>query len=236
MMDASLIPFIFVSSVLRLTAAGDSIICAWTKVLPGREVHYSYIRTSSRTASPSLILYHTSWSGTRALPGCTWSDDIAVINDYLDLCKRPDFTFYGRLHINPDDKSLSRAEDRCVPLTSAGRRSVRSVNGHDGEDGRSEGRIHQRVKRSFIVPGTLWCGSGNKAPSYQDLGRLVLLLKQIAYINLLVCDFICCDSHVLDSSEEKGHSLPQWFTRHVQSQQRPVIRSQHIAPFEPTTN
>lgn len=86
---------------------------------------------------------------------------------------------------------MLEAEDQCVSLLSpgvagdgerTGKRPVRSVDGlpaatnSQGQDERSEVRIHQRVKRGFIVPGTLWCGSGNKAPSYEDLGRLDSLL------------------------------------------------------------
>uniref|UniRef100_A0A3Q3WSW3 phospholipase A2 n=1 Tax=Mola mola TaxID=94237 RepID=A0A3Q3WSW3_MOLML len=147
-----------------------SILCAWTKVLPAGEVHYSFLRRSSRPASPSLRLYHSSWSEERALLGCAWSDEAAVIRNYFTLCRERAHHFSDHPDENLDVDSIFEAEDQCVSLAPAGRRSVRSVNGHEGEDGRSEGRIHQRVKRSFIVPGTLWCGSGNKAPSYQDLG------------------------------------------------------------------
>lgn len=82
---------------------------------------------------------------------------------------------------------ILEAEDRCLSLSppavashgeSTGERPMRSVGGlpaatdSQGQDERSEVGIHPRVKRGFIVPGTLWCGSGNKAPSYEDLGRL----------------------------------------------------------------
>lgn len=62
---------------------------------------------------------------------------------------------------------------QCVSLASTGfterteRRHVREAGGERND------RIHPppRVKRGFIVPGTLWCGSGNKAPSYANLGK-----------------------------------------------------------------
>lgn len=82
-----------------------------------------------------------------------------------------------------DVDSMFVEEGLCVSVASpgvggsgerAGKRPARSVGGppesHRG--GRSEVRTHQRVKRGFIVPGTLWCGSGNKAPSYADLGEV----------------------------------------------------------------
>lgn len=190
---APLVAVVLSSSLMIWTAAEASILCTWTKVLPTEEVHYSFLRSNPRQASPSLRLYHSSWSGERALLSCAWSDDAAVIQNYLSLCRERTHEFSDHPDANLDVDSMFEAEDLCVSVASSGvggrtgKRPVRSVNGHtaagsppeiyQGQDDRSEGRTLQRVKRGFIVPGTLWCGSGNKAPSYQDLGRLVLLLN-----------------------------------------------------------
>uniref|UniRef100_A0AAQ5ZLD4 Phospholipase A2-like central domain-containing protein n=1 Tax=Amphiprion ocellaris TaxID=80972 RepID=A0AAQ5ZLD4_AMPOC len=163
------------SSFLSCTAAATavSIFCTWTKVSPDeQEVHYIFLRQ----AAASLRLYHSSWSGQRALRSCAWSDDAAVIHSYLALCRERTQEFSDHPNDNFDlDSMFVGEEEQCVSLASpgvgeqAGRRPVRSVGGPDRGE-RSEVRIHQRVKRGFIVPGTLWCGSGNKAPSYADLG------------------------------------------------------------------
>lgn len=74
--------------------------------------------------------------------------------------------------------SMFGAEDPCFSVASlqvGERTEKRSLSSPPGvrEDG-SEGRSLQRMKRAFIVPGTLWCGSGDKAPSFRDLGRLLV--------------------------------------------------------------
>jgi len=55
---------------------------------------------------------------------------------------------------------------------TAGERPERSED-HKGRPGRSEVKTRPRVKRALTIPGTLWCGSGNNAPSYADLGESV---------------------------------------------------------------
>lgn len=169
----ALVLLMWTSSVL-FCSAGASIFCRWTKVSPEEEVQLTFLRSDPRHSPPSLRLYHSAWSGQRALRSCGWSDDAAVIRDYLSLCR--DFAHQPDQDL--DLNSMFEAEERCVSLPSprtarlaerASKRPVRSV-ASAGEDGRSKVRIHQRVKRGFIVPGTLWCGSGNKAPSYGDLG------------------------------------------------------------------
>lgn len=176
-------------SLLSCTAAETSILCTWTKVLSNKEVHYVFLHGD---ASPSLRLYHSAWSEQRALLSCTWSDDAAVIQNYFSICRerRDEFSDHPDKSIDLD--SMFNAEGLCVSLASpgdggqevrTGKRLVRSVSGHSaaenhqGQAERSEVRTHQRVKRGFIVPGTLWCGSGNKAPSYADLGRFVSFLS-----------------------------------------------------------
>ncbi|XP_068562522.1 group 3 secretory phospholipase A2 [Cebidichthys violaceus] len=170
---APLLSLVLLSSLLSWTAAETSILCIWTKVLPNAEVHYSFLRSDPRQASPSLRLYHSAWSRERALLSCTFSDDAAVIQDYFSACRERTQEFSDHPDENIDVESMLEAEELCVSVASpgvgelrerAGRRPVRSVGGH------TEVRTHQRVKRGFIVPGTLWCGSGNKAPSYADLG------------------------------------------------------------------
>ncbi|KAG7233493.1 hypothetical protein INR49_006952 [Caranx melampygus] len=158
------------SSLPEWGAAGASVFCTWTKVLSNGEVHYSFLRRGA----PSVRLYHSAWSGpTRALLGCSWSDDAAVINNYLSLCQERAQQYSHQLDADLDLDSVLGAEGQCVSLADPGEKPVakrrRRRNSH-GHDERSEVRSHPRVKRGFIVPGTLWCGSGNKAPSYADLG------------------------------------------------------------------
>ncbi|XP_030598635.1 group 3 secretory phospholipase A2 [Archocentrus centrarchus] len=169
---APLVTFIFTSSLLSCTAAAASILCTWTKVSPKGEIHYSFLRSDSRQTPSPLRLYHTAWTEKRALLGCTWSDDTAVIHNYLSLCRERAQDFSDHPNENVDLDSVFGTQGQCVSLASlrerTEKRSVRSAGGQC-QDERSEVSIHQRVKR-FIVPGTLWCGSGNKAPSYSDLG------------------------------------------------------------------
>uniref|UniRef100_A0A672HSB3 phospholipase A2 n=1 Tax=Salarias fasciatus TaxID=181472 RepID=A0A672HSB3_SALFA len=66
--------------------------------------------------------------------------------------------------------AMTRTE-QCAPLEAEeGRERARRRAAGGGHGQGSEVTAHRRVKRGFIVPGTLWCGSGNKAPSYEDLG------------------------------------------------------------------
>ncbi|XP_031157101.1 group 3 secretory phospholipase A2 isoform X1 [Sander lucioperca] len=172
---APLLAVILTSSLLRCAAAEASILCTWTKVLPNEEVHFSFLRSDPRQASPSLRLYHSAWSGERALRSCAWSDDAAVIQNYFSLCRERTHEFSDHPDGKLDVDSMLETEELCgsvAALGDGGRpRPARSVGGHhQGPAERSEVRSHQRVKRGFIVPGTLWCGSGNKAPSYADLG------------------------------------------------------------------
>lgn len=165
---------ILTASLLTWTPAEASLLCAWTKVLPTGEAHYSFLRSDPRRASPSLRLYHSAWSGERALLRCAWSDDAAVIQNYSSLCRERTHEFSDQPHEHFDVRSMLEADELCVspapPGERAGRRPVRSVGGRTAPES-SEVRRHQRVKRGFIVPGTLWCGAGNKAPSFNDLGR-----------------------------------------------------------------
>ncbi|XP_030006913.1 group 3 secretory phospholipase A2 [Sphaeramia orbicularis] len=174
---ASLLWLILTSSLLTWTSTEASISCIWTKVSSGEEVHYSFLRSDPRQASPSLRLYHTVWSPGRALLGCSWSDHDALVHNYVSLCRERPHEFSDRLDNSLTFDSMFDWDELCVSVESAvtaarTERTVktRTVRSAGPEDGRSEVKTHRRVKRGFIVPGTLWCGSGNKAPSYTDLG------------------------------------------------------------------
>ncbi|KAK2818582.1 hypothetical protein Q5P01_024143 [Channa striata] len=171
---APLLAVVLTASLLRWTAAEAAIFCSWTKVLPGGDVHVAFVRQGSS----SLRLYHSVWSGgQRVLLGCSWSDDAALIHSYVSRCRERAQDFSDLPDGSVDLRPMLEDEVRCLPVEErTGQRLTRSVadppapGTGGGRDGSSEVRGHQRVKRGFIVPGTLWCGSGNKAPSYEDLG------------------------------------------------------------------
>ncbi|XP_069021890.1 group 3 secretory phospholipase A2 [Embiotoca jacksoni] len=161
-----LLPLMLTSSLLAWTPAGASILCTWTEVSPDGVVHSTFLRQTS----PSARLYHSARSAQRALLSCAWSDDAAAIQDYLSLCRERTREFSDRPGEHLDLDYVSEDEDKCVSLAAPQVAELNESFGGEGHDARSKVRIHQRVKRGFIVPGTLWCGSGNKAPSFADLG------------------------------------------------------------------
>uniref|UniRef100_H2L454 phospholipase A2 n=1 Tax=Oryzias latipes TaxID=8090 RepID=H2L454_ORYLA len=158
------------SSLLHARA---SILCTWTKVSPNDEVHYAFLQSDLRSTPPALRLHHSAWSARRALLACAWSDDAAVVQSFLSRCRQRPRDFSD--HPNRLLHSLLEGVE-CASLEAlrsgglAERRQRRHPRSVRGDDGGSEVSAHLRVKRGFIVPGTLWCGSGNKAPSFEDLG------------------------------------------------------------------
>ncbi|XP_023816866.1 group 3 secretory phospholipase A2-like isoform X2 [Oryzias latipes] len=167
---AALLSLILASSLLHARA---SILCTWTKVSPNDEVHYAFLQSDLRSTPPALRLHHSAWSARRALLACAWSDDAAVVQSFLSRCRQRPRDFSD--HPNRLLHSLLEGVE-CASLEAlrsgglAERRQRRHPRSVRGDDGGSEVSAHLRVKRGFIVPGTLWCGSGNKAPSFEDLG------------------------------------------------------------------
>lgn len=171
---AALLPLILTASLLGCSRARASISCTWTKSSPQGEVHLTFVQQDPHRSPPLPRLYHSAWSAERALLGCTWSDDAVVIRGYLSACRERKLGFSDH-PVEGLDLGLLLEGGRCDSLASPGllesaeKRHPRSVGGPGGRSGVA---ARHRVKRGFIVPGTLWCGSGNKAPSYNDLGML----------------------------------------------------------------
>ncbi|CAL8327965.1 unnamed protein product [Boreogadus saida] len=170
--------FLIFRALISSSAADVESICAYTRLASNGETHYSFLRTghhSPHHRSPAVRLYHSVWSPDRALLQCSWVEDAAVTENYLSLCQEKANGFLENhsehLNINALFASNRLCDDVNAPFVVKERasrsRKARSVGALSE---RSKAASHRRVKRGFIVPGTLWCGSGNKALSYADLG------------------------------------------------------------------
>ncbi len=84
---------------------------------------------------------------------------------------------------------MDEAKQICRAFKERSERSGR-VKQRDSGDSAPQGDVLKRSKRGFTYPGTLWCGAGNMADHYGQLGRLYDfdIFKQI---KLIMCVSVC---------------------------------------------
>ncbi|KAJ0067514.1 hypothetical protein NL108_007991 [Boleophthalmus pectinirostris] len=105
-----------------------------------------------------LLLYVTLWSEDMRLQACDVISNPLVIESYRTSYSRSsgeNEPLYQRFNLSV----ILSPNAPCVKIDA-------SKDEHRREGGEAKGRR----KRSWIFPGTLWCGTGSKAHGYDELG------------------------------------------------------------------
>ncbi|KAI7814273.1 group 3 secretory phospholipase A2 [Triplophysa rosa] len=117
----------------------------------------------------SLRFYWSRWTSERSVDDCFTNTDATLIARYSSLCgeraqgaaeKLPQFN----LSLILEDDSLCKFNTN--PLSSVGSQNedVKKIQQMDSS-------VKSRQKRALLLlPGTLWCGRGSSANSYEQLG------------------------------------------------------------------
>ncbi|XP_041078600.1 group 3 secretory phospholipase A2-like isoform X2 [Polyodon spathula] len=136
--------------------------------------------------SEALVLYQSTWDNSHRLQECVSTDDQVLTKTYLSYCQeslQTNSTFTNGPEILQDARSLVEPISPCVSSalpedgTEPARRERRAAAaGESLPEERSvdlnprSGDTARRKKRSWIVPGTLWCGRGTAAQNFTELG------------------------------------------------------------------
>lgn len=137
----------------------NDTFCFHTETALGR-IQCSFIRKSA-----SLLFYWTVWTVDHQVEVCSISAETAVIQNYMKSCdeERTRYSNVTRLNISQlmEPGSLCTFQPSAVNDRLLHRRALKLVN--------QAGATRQ--KRSWVLPGTLWCGRGSSAGNYEQLGE-----------------------------------------------------------------
>ncbi|XP_019651207.1 group 3 secretory phospholipase A2 isoform X2 [Ailuropoda melanoleuca] len=152
------------SSALRW----DSTSCHLARPIPGSPLGtLSFLGKDAR----GLALFHTHWDGHGRLQACSWQDEPELIAAFSALCAGE---VTGSSFIHTPGPKLQRALATLQSQWGACRGPEEGPLGTREERAGHRGALgsirHQRVKRGWTIPGTLWCGVGDSAGNSSELG------------------------------------------------------------------
>ena len=152
----------FVLSLLSRSEAEDVIgsghYCLRSSPAEDRRTRVTFLREDTAGARS---LYLTLWSAHMRLVTCEVNVNPFVIESYRSLCDRSNQEINQR-YINV---SMLLALDSSCTLNTSEQKVTKERRRGEEEEKKS------RRKRSWIFPGTLWCGTGSKAVGYEQLGE-----------------------------------------------------------------
>ena len=143
----------------------------------GRDARLTFLQ---RAPLGHLVLYLSVWTEDNRLVRCSVNSNSSITGEYLSLCSetQPDAqtdAAVRRLNISallsPDHRNPCAPEEATEPVSSSAGGTTRSGD-HGGDPPASRtSEVKSRRKRSWLFPGTLWCGVGSRAMEYSQLGR-----------------------------------------------------------------
>uniref|UniRef100_A0A673C6K6 phospholipase A2 n=1 Tax=Sphaeramia orbicularis TaxID=375764 RepID=A0A673C6K6_9TELE len=150
--------FVFTSLWLILLKVQDVVgsdhLCLRSSPAEDRQTRVTFLRQNAGVRS----LYLTVWSEDLRLVTCEINTNPLVTGSYDTFCKSSSSEsqeinqrFNISIVLSPDAP--------CTPDAPSAQKFTKSAG---------EGKV--RRKRSWIFPGTLWCGHGSRAGGYDQLG------------------------------------------------------------------
>lgn len=162
------------------TFTRNNNFCFWTSSISKEQTHYMFLYQTTEGKERSFVLFDSIWNKENCLVECIRSNSYVIIKSFLSKCRKardgsfseiPDVRFNISAMVEPDGPCLAvgHLPELRVPV-----RRTRDVESTDWEtihrySGESIRKL-KRSKRAWMIPGTLWCGSGNKATEFTDLG------------------------------------------------------------------